>query len=70
MRLIMSFVGSPYVYYDYPKWVTPHSSHVVTYVGGVSVPQFPVNTIVRGTGAVQVLTNNSDEEKKATSQKT
>jgi hypothetical protein len=70
MRLIMSYVGSPYVFYEFPKWIAPHASQVVTVNGKASAPLYPVITVVRSTGTVQVLVTDSNDEKKATSQKT
>ena len=52
---------------EYPRWVTPHESHVVR-AGSVSVPDFGQSHVLRD-GAVQVLVENEDEEKRATEAK-
>jgi hypothetical protein len=55
---------------EWPKWVTPHPSHVVRKeVPGapdyLSVPAFPHFYVNRGDGEVTVLVHNEDEEKRA-----
>ena len=48
---------------EYPRWVTPHESHVVR-AGSVSVPDFGQSHVLRD-GVVQVIVENEDEEKRA-----
>ena len=52
---------------EYPRWVTPHESHVVR-AGSVSVPDFGQSHVLRD-GTVQVLIENEEEEKRATEAK-
>ncbi len=53
---------------NYPKWVTPHASHVTTLIkGGKQIaPLWPQSFVIPGTSTIQVLVNNKDEENKAT----
>ncbi len=54
---------------NYPKWVTPHASHITIATGSGKqiaakwADRFSVNPV---TGVLQVLVNNKDEENKAT----
>ena len=55
---------------EWPKWVVPHHSHVVSKeVHGapehLSVPAFPQFHVNREGGEVTVLVHNEDEEKRA-----
>jgi len=55
---------------DWPKWVTPHESHVVrqTVPGApdhVNTRAFPHSHVNRADGSVTVLVANEDEEKLA-----
>ena len=57
---------------NYPKWVTPHASHITLLKDGRQIAQkwdnkFAVNS---STGAIAILVNNKDEENKATAQAT
>lgn len=65
----MSFVGSPYVFIPYPKWVAPHTSFVVTTAYGKIVPEYPGHFNDRPSGNVFVLVADAASELVATSQK-
>lgn len=47
---------------EYPKWVSPHISHVVTKDGNVSTPAFAQFHVQRVTADVTVLVVDEDEE--------
>ncbi len=49
---------------DYPKWVSPHASHVA----GEVAPEFSASHRPRG-GSVMVLVHDADEEARAVSAK-
>jgi hypothetical protein len=58
---------------DWPKWVTPHDSHIVRQKNDgapdhVSTPAFGMSHVNRVDGGVSVLVHNEDEEKRATSE--
>ena len=54
---------------NYPKWVTPHASHITVHpksgkqIAAKWPDRFFVNPV---TGVLQILVNNIDEENKAT----
>lgn len=51
--------------FDYPKWVTPHDSHVVrTHAGRPLTPLWPEHHVDRN-GAITVLVHSKDEEDRA-----
>lgn len=56
---------------EYPKWVTPHASHVVRRKDDadapehVSTPAWPQHHVNRVNGEVTVLVNDAAEEKRA-----
>jgi hypothetical protein len=55
---------------DWPKWVTPHDSHIVKQAAGrgpthLSTPRFPNYHVNRADGSVTVLVANEEEEKLA-----
>ncbi len=53
---------------NYPKWVTPHASHITNTNSGKQIAaKWPDRFFVdRATGILQILVNNKDEETKAT----
>lgn len=52
---------------EFPKWVSPHDSHIVKSQDGTvqSTPMFPDFHIDRLTGALTVLVHSAEEEAKA-----
>ena len=51
---------------QYPKWVTPHASHITTVKGGRQIaPLWTQSFVNPATGVLQVLVNNIGEENKA-----
>jgi hypothetical protein len=51
---------------NYPKWVTPHATHVTVLSDGKKIAsKWAVFSTDRSTGALSVLVNNVDEENKA-----
>ncbi len=50
---------------EFPKWVEPHASHVVTKGDHVSSPAFPDFHVSRDDGKFSVLVHSAEEEAKA-----
>jgi hypothetical protein len=51
---------------EFPKWVTPHTNHIVELQGGAKItPQFPEFHVARADGKVTVLVRDANEEKLA-----
>ncbi len=51
---------------EYPKWVEPHASHVVTAATGhKSVPSFSDHHTDQNTGKLMALVHSAEEEAKA-----
>lgn len=46
---------------EWPKWVTPHASHIVTFGDSVTVPGFSLFEIMRD-NTVKVLVDDEAEE--------
>jgi hypothetical protein len=65
----LGLVGKPHLPVsargEFPKWVTPHASHVVNHGGHTVVPGFAEHHESRGDRAVTVLVKDAEEEAKA-----